>query len=199
MTWDLIHVRTQLKATIQRLWPIIRQMTTKSRTRVKLLRYRKGIKHKVRRKFCGIYKLVGLLRSQVLSKCRHVIFHQSCHALSFLFLFNFSIYIYIYILVTKHRGLMVVLYPDFSPSVLGGQPSLMMLTNKSLLATGAEFGLVRRNERSLPIEPSPCWHFFFSKYSITQIYFNFFFSSPCSFIYIIFYFFGKRFIYMIDT
>ena len=56
--------RTQLKATIQRLWPIIRQMTTKSRTRVKLLR---NHKHKVRRKFCGIYKLVGLLRSQVLS------------------------------------------------------------------------------------------------------------------------------------
>ena len=173
MTWDLIHVRTQLKATIQRLWPIIRQMTTKSRTRVKLLRYRKGIKHKVRRKFCGIYKLVGLLRSQVLSKCRHVIFHQSCHALSFLFLFNFSIYIYI--LVTKQRGLMVVLYPDFSPSVWGGQSSLRMLTNKSLLATGAEFGLVRRSERSLPIEPSPCWHFFFQNIQSYKFIFTFFF------------------------
>ena len=96
---------------------------------------------------------------------------------------------------------MVVLYPDFSPSVLGGQPSLMMLTNKSLLATGAEFGLVRRSERSLPIESSPCWHFFFSKYSIIQIYFHFFFSSPCSFIYMIFFFFlvNDLFIWLIHN
>ena len=70
---------------------------------------------------------------------------------------------------------MVVLYPDFSPSVLGGQPSLMMLTNKSLLATGAEFGLVRRSERSLPIEPSPCWHFFFKNIQSYKFIFTFFF------------------------
>lgn len=112
MTRDLIHVRTQLKAIIQRLWPITRQTTTKSRTRVKLLWYRKGDrKHQVRRKFCRIYKLVGHLRSQVLSNVatsssiNHVMRYPSYFYLifqniqshqSFFTFFFFSMLIYLY-------------------------------------------------------------------------------------------------------
>ena len=92
---------------------------------------------------------------------------------------------------------MVVLYPDFLSFVKGGQPLLRMPTNKSLLATGVKLELVRQSEQSLPIEPSPYWHFFFKIFNHTNL-FSLFFSSPCSFIYMIF-FFGKRFICMIDT
>ena len=85
------------------------------------------------------------------------------HELDFTFYYLFLFSFFLFFWLKKIGALMVVLYPrvgcrtDFSPSVWGGQLSLRMSTNKSLLAAGIEPELVKRSERSLPAEPSPYW------------------------------------------
>ena len=60
---------------------------------------------------------------------------------------NSNLFFFFFFCEIKSGAFMVVLcHPGRNP------------TNKGALAVGIKLGLVRRSERTLPTEPSPCWH-----------------------------------------